>query len=76
VPAINGRVGAVAEAKQGLRLGLKQVGVIDTAQFSSLHPGYFVIFAGVYDTEADAQGHVVDAHLKGYRGPYARQIVP
>lgn len=75
-PAVNGRVGAVAEAKQALRLGLTQVGVIDTAQFSSLHPGYFIIFAGVYDTEAEAQGHVVDAHLKGYRGPYARQIVP
>jgi hypothetical protein len=76
VPAINGRTGAIAEAKQALRLGLKQVGVIDSAQFSSLHPGYLVVFAGIYDTQAAAQGQVVNAHLKGYRGPYTRQIVP
>src|SRR5262245_16244498 len=76
VPATNGRTGAVAEAKQALRLGLKQVGVLDSARFSSLHPGYFVVFAGIYDTEAEAQSHVIDAHRHGYRGPYPRPITP
>jgi hypothetical protein len=76
VPAINGRTGAVAEAKQALRLGLKQVGVIDSASFSSLHPGYLVIFTGIYDTQAEAQGHIIDAHRHGYRGPYPRPITP
>jgi hypothetical protein len=76
LPATNGRAGAVAEAKQALHLGLKQVGVLNSARFSSLHPGYIVVFAGIYDTEADAQSHLVDAHLKGYRGPYLRQITP
>jgi hypothetical protein len=76
VPTVNGRAGAVAEAKQALRLGLKQVGVIDSASFSSLHPGYFVIFAGIYDTQAEAQGHIIDAHRHGYRGPYPRPITP
>jgi predicted outer membrane lipoprotein len=76
VPTINGRTGAVAEAKQALRLGLKQVGVIDSASFSSLHPGYFVIFTGVYDTQAEAQSHIIDAHRHGYRGPYPRPITP
>jgi hypothetical protein len=76
VPATNGRAGAVAEAKQAMRLGMKQVGVLDSARFSSLHPGYFVVFAGIYDTEAEAQSHVIEAHRHGYRGPYPRPITP
>jgi hypothetical protein len=76
VPTTNGRAGAVAEAKQALRLGMKQVGVIDSSRFSSLHPGYFVVFTGIYDTEAEAQSHVIEAHRHGYRGPYPRRITP
>jgi hypothetical protein len=76
VPATNGRAGALGEARQASRLGLTQVGVLDSAQFSSLHPGYFVVFTGVYATEAAAQSHVIDAHRRGYREPYLRRIVP
>lgn len=76
VPATNGRAGAVGEANQAARLGLPQVGVIDSAQFSSLHPGYFVVFSGVYGSEAAAQSHIIDAHRRGYREPYPRPIVP
>jgi len=76
VPTTNGRAGAVAEAKQALGLGMKQVGVLDSSRFSSLHPGYFVVFAGIYDTEAEAQSHVIEAHRHGYRGPYPRPITP
>lgn len=76
IPSTNGRAGAVGEANQALRLGLKQVGVIDSSQFSSLHPGYFVVFAGIYATEAAAQSHIIEAHRRGYREPYPRRIVP
>jgi hypothetical protein len=76
VPTVNGRVGAVAEAKQALRLGMKQVGVLDSSRFSSLHPGYYVVFSGIYDTEPQAQSHVIDAHRRGYRNPYPRRITP
>jgi hypothetical protein len=74
VPTTNGRAGAVAEARQALHLGLKQVGVLDSAGFSSLHPGYFVVFAGIYDSQAEAQSHIIEAHRAGYRGPYPRPI--
>ena len=74
VPTTNGRAGAVGEAKQALRLGLKPVGVIDSSAFSSLHPGYFVVFFGIYDNEAEAQSHVIEAHRRGYREPYPRRI--
>lgn len=76
VPSPNGRAAAIAEAKQALHVGVTQVGVLDSAGFSSLHPGYFVVFAGIYDTEAEAQSHVIDAHRHGYRGPYPRRITP
>jgi hypothetical protein len=76
VPATNGRIGAVAEAKQALHLGMKQVGVLDSAGFSSLHPGYFVVFAGIYDSQAEAQSHIIEAHRHSYRGPYPRRITP
>jgi len=76
VPATNGRAGALGEARQASRLGLTQVGVIDSAQFSSLHPGYLVVFTGVYPSQAAAQSHVIDAHRRGYREPYLARIVP
>jgi hypothetical protein len=74
VPTTNGRAGAVGEARQALGLGLKPVGVLDSAGFSSLHPGYYVVFFGIYDTEAGAQSHVIEAHRQGYREPYPRRI--
>jgi hypothetical protein len=76
VPTASGRAPAVAEARQALHVGMKQVGVLDSGQFSTLHPGYFVVFAGIYDTEAEAQSHVIDAHRHGYPGPYPRPISP
>jgi hypothetical protein len=76
IPITNGRAGAVAEARQALHLGLKQVGVIDSATFSSLHPGYFVVFFGIYDSQAQAQSHIIEAHRHGFRGPYPRRITP
>jgi hypothetical protein len=76
VPTTNGRDGAVAEGKQALRLGLKPVGVLDSADFSSLHPGYYVVFFGIYDNEAEAQSHVIEAHRRSYRAPYPRRITP
>lgn len=74
VPTTNGRAGALGEAKQAQRLGLKPVGVLDSSGFSSLHPGYFVVFFGIYGSEAEAQSHVIEAHRRGYREPYPRRI--
>ncbi len=74
VPTTNGRAGAVGEGKQASRLGLKPVGILDSADFSSLHPGYYVVFFGIYANEAEAQSHVIEAHRRGYREPYPRRI--
>ena len=76
IPAENGRAAALTEARQALHLGMTQVGVLESARFSSLHPGYFVVFSGIYDTEPAAQSHIIEAHRHGFRGPYPRRITP
>jgi hypothetical protein len=76
LPSVNGRAPATAEARQALHLGLKKVGVLDSARFSSLHPGYYVVFFGIYDSQAAAQSAIIDAHQKGYGGAYPRRITP
>ena len=76
VPTVNGRGAALAEARQALHLGMKEVGVLDSSGFSSLHPGYFVVFSGIYDNEPQAQSHIIEAHRHAFRGPYPTPITP
>lgn len=54
VPKIDGRGAAVARAEQARKQGLTKVGVLDSSRYASLHPGYWIVFAGVYPTEPEA----------------------
>jgi hypothetical protein len=74
LPASAGRKAAVAKARQALGAGLTQVGVLDSSEFSSLHPGYFVVFSGNYDSLSEAQDAASRAAQKGYGNAYARRI--
>ncbi len=76
VPAGGGRAAAVAQARKALAAGLTQVGVLDSSQYSSLHPGYYVVFSGIYETSADAQTAASRAHSRGYSAAYPRRITP
>jgi len=70
-------VGAPVAATAALRAahrGLPQVGVLDSSDYSSLHPGYYVVFSGVYGTSAEADAAVATAHANGFSGAYPRQI--
>ena len=40
--------------RQGANNGLTQVGVLNSTDYSSLNPGYWVTFTGIYDTEPQA----------------------
>lgn len=75
LPQSNGRDAAEAKAKQGRDGGLRQVGVLDSSKFASLHPGYYVVFSGVYDTEAEAASALQRARAV-FGAAYQRQIVP
>ena len=74
IPTTAGRSFALARARAAARSGLASVGVLDSGQFSSLHPGYFVVFSGVYATRSEADQARVTATAKGYPAAYAREI--
>ena len=74
VPSDNGRATAVQIAKRALTQGLPEVGILDSKDFAGLHPGYFVVFSGVYTSNPDASSHLRQARAAGYAASYARQI--
>jgi hypothetical protein len=69
----NGLKDATATAKAALARGLHDVGVLASARFASLHPGYYVVFAGVYPSLQDAQTAAGRAASR-YPNAYAREI--
>jgi hypothetical protein len=69
-----GRALAVARARSASTSGLPSVGVLDSSRFSSLHPGYFVVFSGVYASDALAERARAAASAKGFQAAYVRQI--
>jgi hypothetical protein len=74
LPTSSGRERAVAKAREALDAGLEQVGVLDSSRFSSLHPGYHVVFSGVYRTLSEAQDAASRAADQGFGSSYARRI--
>jgi hypothetical protein len=74
IPKPNGLTTATAEARKALASGLPGVGVLDSDRFSSLHPGYFVVFSGSYGSFADANAQLGRAHAAGYRLAYPRRV--
>jgi zinc-ribbon domain len=75
LPQTNGRDAAAAQAKKARDGGLRRVGVLDSSRFASLHPGYFVVFQGVFDNEAEASSALQRARTV-FPSAYQREIVP
>jgi hypothetical protein len=74
LPTSANRDAALAKARRALAAGLPQVGVLDSSRYSSLHPGYFVVFSGVYDSIGAAQAAASRAADAGYGNAYARRV--
>ncbi|HEY7604697.1 MAG TPA: hypothetical protein VH760_10585 [Gaiellaceae bacterium] len=73
IPArADGRAEATAKAKEALSRGLR-AGILDSGRFASLHPGYFVVFAGVYGSLEQAETAARAAASK-YPNAYAREV--
>jgi hypothetical protein len=72
-PQSSGRAAATREARQALDGGLTDVGVLNSDEFSSLHPGFFVVFSGVFSSEREARSNL-DTAKASYPQAYARQI--
>jgi hypothetical protein len=75
VPKVEGQGKAVAVAREALRKGLDDVGVLDSSAFASLRPGYWMAFAGTYPSEAEANG-AVRAARRVAKGARAQRVAP
>jgi len=73
-PAPAGRKGASAFAAHAARDGLPQVGVLESNAFGTLHPGYFVVFSGVYGAAGDAQAALETVRARGFGGAYVQRV--
>jgi hypothetical protein len=74
LPTSQGRSLALARARAASRAGLAQVGVLDSSRYSSLHPGYYVVFSGIYSSRGQAEAGRAAAADKGFRLAYSREI--
>jgi hypothetical protein len=75
VPQSSGRKLAIARARTARAKGLPQVGVLDSSRYASLHPGYWIVFSGVYASEAEATSALEDAR-RASRNAVVRRVVP
>jgi hypothetical protein len=66
--ALEGRREAIAD-------GL-DAGILYSSEFSSLQPGYWVVFSGVFASGQEAQARVSAAHDVGYSDAYPRFVSP
>ena len=76
LPAANGRAFALAQARAAEHSGLTDVGIIDSSGVTSLHPGYYVLFTGIYNSLDDANTAATAARSHGYPRAYPRLITP
>ena len=70
-----GRAAADAKATEARKAGLRRVGILDSSRYASLHPGYYVVFQGVYESEPDAASSLPRARAV-FPAAYQRAIVP
>jgi hypothetical protein len=74
LPVAAGRSNALARARRARQNGIRTVGVLLSSQYSSLHPGYYVVFAGIYRTQAEAVAGLGTAHAKGFPDAYQTRV--
>lgn len=75
LPQTAGRASALTRARAARSKGLPQVGVLDSSRYASLHPGYWIVFSGVYASEAEATSALEDAR-RASRTAVVRRVVP
>jgi len=73
-PKAGGRDAALATATRAAKARLPDVGILDSDRFSSLHPGYLVVFSGIYGSQSRAEAALRTARASGFAGAYARPV--
>jgi hypothetical protein len=75
LPQNAGRAAAEAKANEARDGGLRRVGVLDSSRYASLHPGYYVVFTGVFETQTEAVSALQRARAV-FPAAYQREIIP
>jgi hypothetical protein len=75
LPQRAGRAEAEAKADEARKGGLRRVGVLNSSRYASLHPGYYVVFTGIFDTQTEAVSALQRARAV-FPSAYQREIVP
>lgn len=73
-PLARGRGAPLQTARRAAGLGLPEVGVLESSDFSSLHPGYAIVFSGIYSSRSDAEAALTSARATGFGTAYTREI--
>jgi hypothetical protein len=73
-PVGQGRGPAESAAQQAINRGLPEVGILNSSDYSTLNPGYYVTFTGVYDTENEAENALPRARASGFPTAYVREV--
>ncbi len=73
-PVTGGTAAPYATAARAAQAGLPEVGVLDSGEFPSLHPGYYVVFTGVYSSLGEAETALRTVHATGFASAYTRRI--
>jgi hypothetical protein len=70
-----GRAPAERRANEAINQGLPDVGILNSSDYLSLNPGYYVVFTGVYDTQSQARNALPTA--RSFQPlAYVREITP
>ena len=51
-------------------------GVLESSDYSSLNPGYWVVFAGAFETQPEAAAEAGEARRSGFADAYSRLVEP
>ena len=73
LPQSDGGARARETARAALDRGLREVGILDSNRWASLHPGYYVVFTGIYASPEEAVGGLQRAKA-AYPLAYTREI--
>ncbi len=73
-PVSEGRGPAESAAQQAINRGLPEVGILSSSNYSTLNPGFYVTFTGVYDSQSEAENALPRARSSGFPTAYVREV--
>jgi hypothetical protein len=73
-PVGEGRGPAESAGQQAINRGLPEVGILTSSDYSTLNPGFYVTFTGVYDSQNEAENALPRARSSGFPTAYVREV--